>query len=194
MDTVQHKQDPVDPLDREFAKAWIPDPGDALKVFLVTAVDERPDMFNESGKVPVITGLTGPGTTEGGEPIAEESERALHAIHANLRGKLADLKVDTGDVIGVKFLGWHRKGEKPDGLGPREIPKGVKPRDGSYRYRVVSYRNDEASFDWSRYSTDTGAEPDASGTPADTSGLAAETDIGAKLHRPAEEGDDDTPF
>jgi hypothetical protein len=143
-----------DPIDREFAEAWIPDPGDTLRKFEVVHTSERQDSFNEDRMIPIVTGIVGEGSTEKGEPLEPGSERAVHGIHASLRYKFADLKVAPGDVIAAKFLGWHRKGEPADGLGPGEVPQGAKASDGSFRYRLIRYRDEKRGIDWSRYRDD----------------------------------------
>lgn len=171
MASIAHNQDP-DPIDREFADAWIPKPGDVLKRFEVLYVNERPDTFNEGETVPIVTGITGEGSTEGDSPIEVGVERAVHAIHASLRHKFADLMIASGDVIAIKFLGWFRKGEPTEGLGPSEIPKGAKAKDGSFRYRVIRYGDETRGVDWSKYRDD--ADEDVSNVPADTSGLDEE--------------------
>jgi hypothetical protein len=187
MDTIPQNQDRVDPIDRQFADPWIPDPGDVLRQSEVLYVSERPDGFDEDKSVPIVTFRVGPGSIQGGDLLEEGIERAVHGIHVGLRAKFADLAIKPGDLIAIKFLGWFRKGAPADGLGPKEVPQGAKTRDGSFRYRVVRYGDEKAGIDWAKYkSQDDEPQGDLF---ADTTGLAEHSRM---LNRPLEDDSDAT--
>src|SRR5436190_3311625 len=79
-------------LDREFAEAWKPAPGDKL-VGKVVDLSERESAY---GRYPIVTV-----ETAGGEEIA------VHAFHEVLQNELARLAPSLDTVIGVKYVGKH---------------------------------------------------------------------------------------
>jgi hypothetical protein len=76
-------------LDREFAPAWKPQPGDKL-VGIVTDLSVRD---GEYGQYPIIT------------IRSEEGEFAAHAFHEVLANELARVAPKVGDHLGVKYVG-----------------------------------------------------------------------------------------
>jgi hypothetical protein len=188
MSTIPKNQDPID---REFADPWIPEPGDALRHSEVLHVSERPDGFNDDKTVPIVTVRVGPDCSQDGEALEEGVERAVHGIHTGLRYKFADLALKSGDVIAVKFLGWHRKGAPAEGLGPKEIPQGAKARDGSFRYRVIRYGDEKAGIDWSKFKDEDSAEQSAElDLEPDTRGLEHLPEHSRAAHRPRDDDAD----
>ena len=78
-------------LDKEFAPAWKPDPGDKI-AGIVTDLSEREGAF---GRYPIVTLRT------------EDGEFAVHAFHEVLTNELARLAPKQGDVLGIKYVGKH---------------------------------------------------------------------------------------
>jgi hypothetical protein len=81
-----------DQLDREYAQAWRPAPGDKL-------VGEITDLsvFDAGyGDYPVVTVRTDDGT-----------ERSFHALHEVAQSELARVRPAVGDRIGVRYDGKH---------------------------------------------------------------------------------------
>lgn len=82
-------------LDRDYAEAWRPSPGDKL-VGVVVDISARDGSF---GRYPIVTVRT-----------AEGEELAIHAFHEVLAGELARIAPKVGDEIGVKYQGKHERG------------------------------------------------------------------------------------
>jgi hypothetical protein len=80
-----------DDLDRDYAPAWRPEPGDKL-VGTITDISERAGFDGEP--YPIITVQTDDG-----------SELAFHAFHTVAQTELAKLRPQVGDPLGVKYLG-----------------------------------------------------------------------------------------
>ena len=80
-----------DDLDRDYAAAWQPDPGDKL-VGTVVDISERDGAF---GRYPIVTLST------------EDGELAIHAFHDVLANELARIAPKVGDELGVKYAGKH---------------------------------------------------------------------------------------
>jgi hypothetical protein len=78
-----------DELDREFAPAWKPQPGDKL-VGIITDLSSRE---GEYGVYAICTVRT------------EDGEFAAHAFHEVLANELARIAPEVGDHIGIKYLG-----------------------------------------------------------------------------------------
>jgi hypothetical protein len=81
-----------DSLDKDYAQAWRPSPGEKL-VGAVVALNEREGPF---GSYPIVTIRT-----------PEGRELAAHCFHEVLASELARLAPAVGDEIGVKYLGKH---------------------------------------------------------------------------------------
>ena len=94
-----------DELDREFAPAWKPQPGDKL-VGIVTDLSVRDGTY---GQYPIITLRGGDG------------ELAVHAFHEVLQNELGRVAPKLGDHIGIKYVGkdpdkgYHRYRVRRDG-------------------------------------------------------------------------------
>jgi hypothetical protein len=94
-----------DELDREFAPAWKPEPGDKL-VGIVTDLSTRD---GEYGTYPIVT------------VRSEEGELAAHCFHEVLANELARVAPKVGDHIGIKYAGkdpdrgYHRYRVRRDG-------------------------------------------------------------------------------
>jgi hypothetical protein len=94
-----------DELDREFAPAWKPQPGDKL-AGVVTDLSTREGQY---GAYPIIT------------IRSEDGEHAVHAFHEVLQNELARVAPKVGDGIGVKYIGkdldkgYHRYRVRRDG-------------------------------------------------------------------------------
>jgi hypothetical protein len=78
-----------DQLDREFAPAWKPAPGDKI----VGTVTDLTTRDGEYGRYPIVTLNTGTG------------EVALHCFHEVLANELARIAPKVGDQVGVKYVG-----------------------------------------------------------------------------------------
>jgi hypothetical protein len=78
-----------DQLDREFAPAWKPQPGDKL-VGIVTALSTR---NGEYGEYPIVT------------VRSDDGEFAAHAFHEVLANELAKVAPKVGDQVGIKYVG-----------------------------------------------------------------------------------------
>jgi hypothetical protein len=81
-----------DPLDKDFAPAWRPAPGDKL-VGMITELTERQGTF---GKYVIVTVRTDSG-----------EELAVHAFHEVLANELARVAPEIRDPIAIKYLGRH---------------------------------------------------------------------------------------
>jgi hypothetical protein len=77
-------------VDREFAEAWRPEPGDKL-VGEVVELSQRDGSF---GVYPIITIRRDDGT-----------ELALHAFHSVAQNELARARPQVGETIAVKYVG-----------------------------------------------------------------------------------------
>jgi len=77
-------------LDRDFADAWRPDPGDKI----VGHVVELRAHENQYGTYPIVTLVTD-----------DDEEVAVHAFHTTLRNGLKRARVEIGDHIAIKYLG-----------------------------------------------------------------------------------------
>jgi hypothetical protein len=80
-----------DELDRDFAPAWKPAPGDKV----VGTVTDLTSRDGEYGTYPIVTLNTGDG------------EVALHCFHEVLANELARIAPKVGDQLGVKYVGRH---------------------------------------------------------------------------------------
>jgi len=78
-------------LDREFAPAWKPQPGDKL-VGIVTELSTRD---GEYGTYPIVT------------VRSEKGELAAHCFHEVLANELARVAPKVGDHLGIKYAGKH---------------------------------------------------------------------------------------
>jgi hypothetical protein len=102
-----------DRLDRDFAPAWRPEPGEKV----VGEVVEIASRAGHNGKpYPIVTLRRDDGT-----------EVAIHAFRSVLRAKLAEAQPDVGDQLGVKYLGKHQ-GERAEYHGYR-VAHDVRPVD-----------------------------------------------------------------
>ena len=99
--TAARKQKPMtnsspnplgDQLDREFAPAWRPEPGDKL-VGVVTELSSRDGNY---GPYSIITVRDDDG-----------NEWAVHAFHEVLANELARIAPKVGDRVGFKYAGKH---------------------------------------------------------------------------------------
>jgi hypothetical protein len=96
-----------DELDREFAPAWKPQPGDKL-IGIVTDLSTRD---GEYGQYPIVT------------VRFEDGEFAAHAFHEVLQNELGRVAPKIGDHIGIKYVGkdpdkgYHRYRVRRDGEG-----------------------------------------------------------------------------
>lgn len=79
----------LDDLDREYAPAWKPEPGEKI-AGIVTEISEREGTF---GRYPIVTLRT------------EDGEFAVHAFHEVLQNELARLAPKPGDMLGIKYAG-----------------------------------------------------------------------------------------
>jgi hypothetical protein len=143
-----------DQLDRDFAPAWRPKPGDQI-VGVVTDLAVRDGDY---GRYPVVTIRA--------EGSGFDGEVAIHAFHAVLASELARVEPKVGDQIGIRYLGLVDGAER------------------SYHgYRVAKEGLTDPVVDWSAF-RDIGAEeapvgksladraaPEL-GPPADRGGLA----------------------
>ena len=82
-----------DQLDRNYAPAWRPAPGDSL-IGEVTEISER---AGYNGDLYVIVTIRRP----------DGEEAAAHAFHDVLSNELARIAPKVGDTIGIKYLGVH---------------------------------------------------------------------------------------
>ena len=81
-----------DALDRDFAPAWKPQPGDKL-VGVITELSSRDGTY---GNYPIVTLRDDAG-----------NEWAVHAFHEVAANELARVAPKVGDHIGIKYLGKH---------------------------------------------------------------------------------------
>ncbi len=81
-----------DSLDKNFAPAWRPNPGDKL----IGRVIELREREGQYGRYPIVTVRTAAG-----------DELAVHAFHEVLSTELAQVAPAVGDEIGIKYLGKH---------------------------------------------------------------------------------------
>lgn len=79
-----------DALDKDYAPAWRPEPGDKL-VGVVVDLSEREGL---DGIYPIVTVRTDDGT-----------DVAFHAFHTVAANELAKLRPKIGDQIGIKYVG-----------------------------------------------------------------------------------------
>jgi hypothetical protein len=112
----------INDLDRDYAEAWRPDPGEVL-AGAITEITSRDGGY---GEYPILV-------VRQGAPM--ETELAFHAIHTVAQSELASKKPQIGETIAIKYL------------GKREAASGKTTYDG---YKVVIDR-DAGEFDWSRY-------------------------------------------
>lgn len=119
-----------DPLDREYAPGWAPEPGDKVRG-IFNALEERRGDF---GRYPIYTLALTDGYSariKTGELVTVEV--AIHAQRDVLQRKLANARLRIGEEVGVKYVG---------------PPLGTAR---SHRYRVVKYLPDggfvEAPYD-----------------------------------------------
>ena len=134
-----------DDLNREFAPAWRPDPGDAV-IGEVAEISSREGGY---GAYPIIT-LT----------VADGTRLAVHAFHSVLLSELKKIKPQVGHRIGIKYVGrpqgknydvyrvatenppdvdWETPGDPGQGFQPHDpmdafqpqsVPSGVKGANG----------------------------------------------------------------
>jgi hypothetical protein len=118
-------------VDREYAQAWRPNPGDKL-VGEVVELSQREGLY---GVYPIITVREDDGT-----------ERAVHAFHAVAAAELAKVRPQVGERIAIKYVG-----QEPTADG----------RSGSFyhRYRVAVDRP-AAPFNWAAFGGEAPVEPD----------------------------------
>jgi hypothetical protein len=115
----------VQNIDRDYAPAWRPAPGDTL-VGTVTDISSRGGGY---GEYPII--VVRPGETM-------DTEVAFHAIHTVAQNELASKKPQVGETIAIKYV------------GKRKAASG----NATYHaYKIVIDR-DAGEFDWSRYGDD----------------------------------------
>jgi len=118
-------------LEKDYAPAWRPNPGDAL-------VGEVTDLSANTGydgaPYPIVTVRQDDGR-----------ELALHAFHTVARNELAKQRPQIGERIGIKYTG-----EKATADG----------RGKFHGYRVAVDRP-QAAFDWGTYGDGDASEPAA---------------------------------
>jgi hypothetical protein len=114
----------VDNIDRDYAEAWRPDPGDKL----IGTVVETSERTGEYGKYPIVTVRQGE---------TAETELAFHAIHTVAQVELADMAPQVGETIAIKYL------------GKREAANG---KATYHAYKIAVDRAAE-KFDWSDYAS-----------------------------------------
>lgn len=107
-----------DRLDRNYADAWRPEPGDKL----VGTIVEIGSRLGEHGRYPIVTIRE----DEGGQ------ELAFHAYRQVAQNKLAELAPEIGERIAIRY----------DGPKPKSTGTGV-----YYAYKVAVDRPD-AAFNW----------------------------------------------
>jgi hypothetical protein len=91
MSNSNDKTDDVSKLvDREYAEAWKPDPGDKL-IGSVVEISQRDGTF---GAYPILTVRQDDGT-----------ELALHAFHTVVANELARARPEIGERIAIKYIG-----------------------------------------------------------------------------------------
>ena len=79
-------------LDRDYAPAWRPEPGDSF-IGTVVELSEREGNY---GSYPIVTMRSASG-----------EERAVHAFHEVLASEFARVAPKIGDELGIKYLGMH---------------------------------------------------------------------------------------
>ena len=88
--SITHGPDLSDQLDREFAPAWRPEPGDKL----IGEVVEIGQRSGEWGAYPIVTVRQDDG-----------QELALHAFHTVAANELAKARPQIGERIAIKYAG-----------------------------------------------------------------------------------------
>lgn len=125
-------------LDRDFAPAWKPSPGDKL-VGIITDLSTRD---GEYGTYPIVT------------VRSEDGEYALHAFHEVLQNELARVAPKVGDQLGIKYVG-----KDPDKGYHRYRVR----RDGDESFNWGRFVDAESTGDESDVPADTNGMPVASG-------------------------------
>jgi hypothetical protein len=85
-------------VDREYAEAWRPDPGDKL-IGEVIELSQRDGAY---GVYPIITLKQSDGV-----------ELAFHAFHTVAQSRLASARPHVGERVAVKYLGLNNSGDRP---------------------------------------------------------------------------------
>jgi hypothetical protein len=97
----------LDDLDKQYAPAWKPEPGDKVAGIVV----DQSEWDAGFGRYPILTLRT------------EEGEIAIHAFHEVLQSELARIAPKEGDLLGVKYVGkdpdkgYHRYRVRRSGEG-----------------------------------------------------------------------------
>lgn len=94
--SMHHAPDLSDQLDRDYAPAWRPDPGDKL-IGEVVELSQREGAY---GTYPIVT-------------VRQDSgeELALHAFHTVAQNELAKARPQIGERIAIKYAGQRLGGD-----------------------------------------------------------------------------------
>ncbi len=151
-----------DPLDRDYAPGWRPQPGEKVRGKLVDlASRERDDAFG-GGQYAILT------------IELDESARikdgtvddfvAIHALHEVLERELARIRPKLGDELGILYQGKHAD-------------------RGYHKYRVHRYGDGGGGFDWTGFGDEKEVSPHESledRVPLEDADAAAQVSIEAE--------------
>jgi hypothetical protein len=98
MSITSGNQDVNAQVDREFADAWRPEPGDKL-IGEVVELGQRDGAY---GVYPIVTVRQDDGV-----------ELAFHAFHTVAQSKLAEARPQVGERVAIKYLGLNKRGDRP---------------------------------------------------------------------------------
>lgn len=134
----------ADQLDKEYAPAWRPEPGDKV-IGEIIALSEREGDY---GPYPIVT-------------IRDDNggEHALHCFHGVLASEIAKLRPRVGERIGVKYVG-----QQPRASGDGKY----------HSYRVVRDEAQAPAMNWSAYADDDDSSGDMAVPTAGASHAADE--------------------
>ena len=148
MSNYTDKPDPDKLVDREFAEAWRPDPGDKL-VGEIVELGQRSGYDDEL--YPIVTVRQDDGV-----------ELAAHCFHTVLRNELAKLRPQVGQRVAIRY-----DGQKDPGGG----------RSRYHSYRVATDSVPAFSWGAFGADGDPGVTDVASDIPSDFAAAPSDTDI-----------------